>query len=233
MTGRLHVVGVGPGDPELLTLKAARRIAEARAVAYPVPVGREPLARAIAARHLGPETEEIAYPLPMAEDPAPGRAAYDAAAGRIAAVLETGGAVALLVEGDPLLYGSASALVDRLAGRFPVEVVPGIVSATATAARLALPLVRRADILSIVPATAPAHRLEGAVGAADALAILKVGRRFDAVRALLERAGRAEGAFLAVHATREEETILPLRDAPAGEKPYFSLVLAPARRAAP
>lgn len=224
MSGTLHLVGVGPGDPELLTLKAARIIASADVVAYPV--GSETsLARAIAAAHIRAGCEEIAIPLPMRTERGPARAAYDAAATEIAARLDGGAGIAFLCEGDPLFYGSAMYLLDRLAGRHRVAIVPGVTSVTAAAAAIARPLSARNEVLKVLPAPLPDAVLRAELEGAEACAIIKVGRHFDRIRALLAETGHADGAMVVEHATTGNQRIAPLVDFPAGARPYFSVIL--------
>ena len=123
--GTLYGVGVGPGDPELMTVKAVRLLSRAAVVAYPAPEEGESLARSIAKEHLPPGAAEIALRMPFApgSDTAP---AYDAGAKAIAVHLAAGRDVVCLCAGDPMLYGSFVTLSERLTGRFPVKIVPGV-----------------------------------------------------------------------------------------------------------
>ncbi|MBJ3777314.1 precorrin-3B C(17)-methyltransferase [Acuticoccus mangrovi] len=219
----LTIVGVGPGDPELLTLKAVRILAAADVVAYPVS-SQGSFAARIAAAHIG-AAEHFAFAIPMSGDGA-AEAAYDAAAETIAGHLSAGRTVALLCEGDPMLYGSAASVMARLAGRFAVDVVPGVTAASACAAVSGTSMVRYSEPLTILPATASAERLRASLAADGALVIYKIGRHFDAVKALIRAAGR-DGTLIA-RATLPEQEITPLNDAPPGPKPYFSTVLVPA-----
>src|SRR5579859_1827607 len=150
--GRLYGIGVGPGDPELLTLKALRLLRAAPVVAYPAPVAGESFARSIVARWLDPRQREIALRFPMRPGPPP-VAVYEAAAAALAAALAAGDDVALLCQGDPLFYGSFVPIWMRLAGRYDTEIVPGVSSLTAGAAAAAHPLVAREECLAVVPAT--------------------------------------------------------------------------------
>ena len=228
-SGRLCGVGVGPGDPELLTLKAVRRIGEADVVAYIAPEGGgASLARSIAAPYLTAGKPELAIPVPMRR-PAAGRSdgAIDAGAGRLAAELAVGRDVALLCEGDPLLYGSFIHFFDRLAGRFEVEVVPGITSVTAAAAAAGLPLASRDEALAVLPATLPADALAASLRRADAAAVLKVGRHLGKVRGVLAETGRLDGAVYVERASAAGQRVLPLSAVEGKEAPYFSLVLVP------
>ncbi|MEX0860414.1 MAG: SAM-dependent methyltransferase, partial [Cucumibacter sp.] len=143
----LNLIGVGPGDPELLTLKATRLIAAAAVVAYPHKPGEASLAFDIAKSHVSPRAVRLPVDIPMSVEPGPAQAAYDAIAETLAAHVTAGRSVAWLCEGDPLFYGSAIYLLDRLAGRIRVEVVPGVTSLTAAAAAAARPLATRNQIL--------------------------------------------------------------------------------------
>lgn len=216
MSGTLRLVGVGPGDPELLTLKAARVIAEADVVAFP----DNGLALDIAAAHV--KSERLAIALPMTVERAPAQAAYDAAAEVIRSHLAAGRDVAYLCEGDPLFYGSAMYLATRIT---PVEVVPGVTSLTAAAAAIARPLAARNEVLKVLPAPLDDATLRAELAAAPAAAIIKVGRHFDRIRALLNDTGHAEGAIVIEHATTSRQRITPLVAFAHNERPYFSTIL--------
>jgi precorrin-2/cobalt-factor-2 C20-methyltransferase len=223
--GRLCGVGVGPGDPELLTLKAVRRIGAADVVAYVTPDGRPSFARAIAAPHLPGGQRELALPVPMRPEGEPADAAIDAGAELLADELAAGRDVALLCEGDPLLYGSFIHFFTRLAARFEIEIVPGITSIAAGAAVAALPLVSRNETLCVVPATLPAPALATHLDRTDAAAVLKVGRHLAKLRTVLDDLGLLEAAVYVERATLAEQRVIPVTHLDAEEAPYFSLVL--------
>lgn len=225
MTGTLYGLGVGPGDPELVTLKAARVLATAPVVAYLQTPGGASMARRIAASLIPDGVEEIPIVMPMATDRAPARAAYDEAARAIAACLDGGRDVAMLCEGDPFFYGSFMYVHQRLHGAYPVEVIPGVSSLNAAAAALHRPLAARNDIVSVIPATVDAVRLGTAIAAADVVAILKVGRHFDSVRAVLADMGLLDRAVLVTAASCDDQAVTPLAGLPDGPRPYFSLIL--------
>lgn len=227
VTGRLYGIGVGPGDPELLTLKASRLIAALPVIAYPAPNEGESTARMIASAHLSPEKTEIAIRVPMRPGEVPGKI-YDGAAEEIAAHLEAGRDVGVLCEGDPLFYGSFMYLHERLAHRFPCTIVPGVTSLTACAAAAGRPLVARDGTLTMLPATLGDAELERRLAQGDAVAILKVGRHLPRVRRILERDGRATTAIYVAHATRGDERVTRLDDPAVTEAPYFSMILVPA-----
>ncbi len=241
MSGRLVVVGVGPGDPELVTVRAARLIGEARTIVFFARRGGDGHARRIAQAYMRPGTEEIRleYPftteIPRAE-PAYGRGIddfHDTAASGLALRRAAGEAPVLLCEGDPFFYGSSMHLFDRLAGDFAVEVVPGISAMSAAWSQVARPIARGDERLTVLPGTLDENALADALSRADAAVIMKIGRNLPQVRRALERAGVLGRAIYVEHASAPGATSMPLalRDETLGA-PYFSLVLVPGLRGA-
>ncbi|MXU64037.1 precorrin-2 C(20)-methyltransferase [Oceanomicrobium pacificus] len=224
MTGRLIGVGLGPGDPELVTRRAWQRVSEARVIAYPVLESGDSFARRIVAEAIAPDAREIAITVPMTVARAPAQAAYDAGAAEIAAALDAGQDVVLLCEGDPLFYGSFMYLMARLEDRFEVEVVPGVTSITACAAALRRPLAARTDTLTILPGTLPEAELEARIASADAVAVMKLGRHMPKVRRVIDRLGLTAKAGYVERATLPEGRACALSDAP-DTAPYFSMIL--------
>ena len=236
--GTLYNVGVGPGDPELLTLKAARILAAADAHACFAKRGNPCHALGIAAAHLRPGAEPLRFDYPFTtemplHDPryAAGMTAfYEAAATTIAARLDAGRSVALLCEGDPFFYGSAMYVFDRLHARYPHEVVPGVTGMSGAWARARTPMTHGDDVLTVLPGTLPAATLAARLCTTDAAVIMKVGRHLPKIRAALAEAGRAAHAVYVERGTMTGERITPLADLPDGPAPYFSLVLVPGRQ---
>lgn len=224
MSGTLYGIGVGPGDPELMTLKAHRLIRTARVVAYPAPDTGPSLARAIAADAIAPEAEEIPMIVPMRPERFPAQEVYAEAAKRIAGHLREGTDVAVLCEGDPFFYGSFMYLFARLAEDYPAQIVPGVSSLGACAAALKRPLVARNDVLVVLPGTLPDETLRERIGAADAVSIMKVGRHLPRLRALIESLGLTGRAGYVERASMDAQTVHRLAEAPA-EAPYFSMIL--------
>ncbi|MCR8724816.1 precorrin-2 C(20)-methyltransferase [Frigidibacter sp. ROC022] len=224
MSGTLYGVGLGPGDPELMTLKAARLIETARVVAYPMLEGTPSFARQIAAGRIAPDAREIAMPVPMRLERGPAQAAYDAGAQAIAQVLDTGQDVTCLCEGDPFFYGSFMYLYARLAPRYRVEVVPGVTSLTAAATRAGRPLAARNEVVTVLPGPLPDAELEARIDMAETVAVLKLGRHAGRVRDLAARRGWLDQSVYIGHATLPKEHLCPLRQAP-DRAPYFSLAL--------
>lgn len=229
MTGVLRIVGVGPGDPELMTRRAWRIVRAARTIAFVAAQGGAARARTIAADAVRPDADEIRIETPMARDRAPAQAAYDRGAEEIAARLAQGDDVALLCEGDPFFYGSAMYLASRLVGRFEIDATPGVASPFAAAAASKVPLCARSEPLTLLPATADDAVLEAGLALGGA-AILKAGPHLPRLRALLARLGRLDRAVYAEEVGAASERIAPLSQAPE-RGPYFSMVLAPSEDA--
>ncbi len=221
----LYGIGVGPGDPELLTLKALRILRAALVIAYPAPERGASLARAIVAPHLPGGQVEIAIRMPLEVERFPAQAVYDRAADEIAAHLGAGRDVAVLCQGDPFFYGSFMYLFGRLARDWTVTVVPGVSSLTTCAAVLGAPLAARDDVLAVLPAPLPEDVLEARLRDADAVAIVKLGRHFPKVRRVLARLGLAANARYVEHASMENQRILALGDVREEAVPYFAMVL--------
>lgn len=231
-TGTVIGIGVGPGDPELITVKGARILSEAAVVAYPAPETGDSLARAIAAPHLRRDATEIAIRMPLSSNRFPVEAVYDRAAAEIGTHLARGENVAVLCEGDPFFYGSFMYVFARLAEDWPVEVVPGVSSLTACAAVTGSALAALTDVLTILPGPLPDDILRARLADADAAAIIKVGRHLPRIRALLDDLGLADRARYVEHATMDRQMVSPLDAVPATAAPYFSMILIHKRGAA-
>lgn len=235
LTGKLFGVGLGPGDPELMTLKAVRAIQAAHVVAFPSARHGQSNARSIAALEIRSDHIELRmiYPVTTELTDHPGgyegamTAFYDDMAAQIAAHLESGRDVAILCEGDPFFYGSYMYLHDRLAHRFTTEVIPGVASIMGAASRLGTPLVRRNTELVILPATLSEEELIARLNPNSAFAIIKMGRNFAKVKSALTRAGLLDRALFIQKATMANEQILKLEDVDPLNVAYFSLVLVP------
>jgi len=225
MSGILYGLGVGPGDPELITLKALRVIEAAPVIAYPAPDQGDSLARAIAEPHIPAGKTEIAVRTPMVPGNFPAHDVYDRYAEEIGAHLEAGRDVAVLCEGDPFLYGSFMYLFARLAGDFETRVVPGVSSLGACAAAAGVPLVSRNEVLTILPGPLPEDELEARIKASAAVAVMKVGRHLDKVRRVVERLGLSANAHYVEHASMADQRTLPLAELDKAKAPYFSMIL--------
>jgi precorrin-2/cobalt-factor-2 C20-methyltransferase len=227
--GTLYGIGVGPGDPELLTLKALRLIRAAPVIAYPAPEEGRSFARAIVATYLSPGKRELAIRIPMRAERFPAEAAFDRAAAALAGELAAGKDVAALCEGDPFFYGSFLYLFARLGARFAVTVVPGVSSLMACAGALGAPLAARNDVLSVIPATLDEAQLVARLAAAEAAAIIKLGRHFAKARAAIEALGLQDRARYIEHASLASQRIRPLAEIDPASVPYFSMILVHSR----
>jgi precorrin-2 C20-methyltransferase / precorrin-3B C17-methyltransferase len=236
-TGRLTGVGVGPGDPELVTVRAARLIAEADVIAYHHTGHTDGIARAAAAPYLrgGQLEEPLRYPVTTEATDHPGGYAvaladfYDDAGRRLAAHLDAGRDVVVLCEGDPSFYGSYQHLHARLAGRYQAEVVPGVSSLAAAAAAAGEPLVQHDESLTVLAGTMPAERLRSRIEDGEAVAILKLGRSFERVRDALDAAGMLDRARYVERAGTPAQRVAPLAEVDPATVPYMSLALVPGR----
>jgi precorrin-2 C20-methyltransferase/precorrin-3B C17-methyltransferase len=240
MAGRLFGVGLGPGDPELVTVKAARLITAAGVIAYHAARHGRSNARAIAAPYLreGQIEEPLIYPVTTETTDHPGGYQgaidefYARSAERLAAHLDAGRDVVVLAEGDPFFYGSYMHMHKRLADRYEAQVVPGVTSVSAAAAVLGRPLMERDEILTVLPGTLPPAELAARLAATDSAAIMKLGRTFTGVREALAQAGRLDDAWYVERATTDRERHAKLADVDPATVPYFSLALLPSPAAA-
>ncbi|WP_112320817.1 precorrin-2 C(20)-methyltransferase [Oceanibium sediminis] len=224
--GTVYGVGLGPGDPDLMTVRAQRLIRSANVIAYPAPDSGESFARSIAAAEISAEAEEIPIVIPMRTERFPAQAVYDAAAARIAEQARAGQDVVVLCEGDPFFYGSFMYLFERLSGQVPVRVVPGVTSLTGCAAAAARPLCARNETLTVLPGPLEDDTLRHMLARGGAFAILKVGRHLPRLRAVLADLGLERRAMFVAHASLPQQQAVPLADAPA-TAPYFSMILIP------
>jgi precorrin-2 C20-methyltransferase/precorrin-3B C17-methyltransferase len=236
MAGRLYGVGVGPGDPELITVKAARLIRGADVVAYHSGTAGRSIARSVVADLINPDaTEELLiYPVTTGNTGHPlgyhGAIAdfYDESAERLGKHLDAGRTVVVLAEGDPLFYSSYMYLHDRLAARFECQIVPGVTSMTAAAASIGLPLARHEDVLTVLPGTLAVPELARRLASPDAAVIMKLGRTFAGVREALHQAGRLESARYVERASTGAERSCAAIDVDPAGVPYFSMIIVPA-----
>ncbi|MBM08761.1 MAG: precorrin-2 C(20)-methyltransferase [Magnetovibrio sp.] len=225
MTGTLYGLGIGPGDPELITLKALRIIEKTPIIAYPAPDVGESLARAIAAPHIPPGKTEINMRMPMIPGQFPAHNVYDRYADEISFHLRKNLDVTVLCEGDPFLYGSFMYLFIRLSNKFPTCVVPGVSSLGASAAAIGVPLVSRNETLSIVPGPLDEIELIDRINSSQAVAVMKVGRHFKKVCRVINRLGLNQYAHYVEHASMSNQITLNLDQVDANKVPYFSMIL--------
>jgi precorrin-2/cobalt-factor-2 C20-methyltransferase len=236
--GTLYGVGVGPGDPELMSLKAARILKSVPVVAYFAKKGATGNAYRAVNGHLNEDAELLRLDYPFTteipeDDPRYREALaafYDDSAEALAGKLDRGLDVAVLCAGDPFFYGSYAHLHERLAERYTCEVIPGITAMSGCWTRAAMPMICGDEMLSVLSGTMDADRLAERLAAADAAVIMKVGRNLAKIRAALARAGLLDRAVYVERGTMPEERILRLADKPDDEAAYFGVVLVPGTR---
>ena len=233
--GKLIGVGVGPGDPELMTLKAVRALNAADVVAFFAKAGNTSHSRTIAAQHLRAGVIELPllYPvtteLPSCSDAYRETICtfYDTAAAQIAAQIEAGRVVAVLSEGDPLFYGSYMHLHTRLAPRFATEIVAGVTGMSGCWSAAGTPIAQGDDVFTVLPATLPEAELARRLGDADAAVVMKVGRHLPKLRRALATSGRLPRAIYVERGTMADAKMIPLAAKLDDDAPYFAVVLVP------
>lgn len=233
--GTLYGVGLGPGDPAYMTVRARDLVSTAEVAAFFRKRGRTGHARSIAAGHLPPAVIEEALEYPVTVEAAvesdeyvgPMQTFYAACAERLAAHLTVGRSVALLCEGDPFFYGSFMHMWRRLKDRFPVEVVPGVTGMSGCWTRAGTPMTWGDDVLVVAPATLTEDDLARRLAVADAAVVMKLGRDLAKVRRALRRAGLEGRAVYVERGTMAGETIMPLADRDDAPAPYFAMVIVP------
>jgi precorrin-2/cobalt-factor-2 C20-methyltransferase len=234
-TGRLIGVGTGPGDPELMTLKAVRALAEADVVAHFAKRGNAGNARAIVGAHLRPGIIELPLDYPVTteidrRENAYGEAIggfYEAAASAVASHLDAGRTVAVLSEGDPLFYGSYMHIHARLSHRYPTEVIPGVTAMSGCWSAVGAPIAQGDDVLTVLPGTLDQDELLRRFTASEACVVMKVGRNLGKIRRALDDAGRLAEAIYVERGTMAAMKTVRLADKPDDDAPYFSIVLVP------
>jgi precorrin-2/cobalt-factor-2 C20-methyltransferase len=239
--GRLAGVGTGPGDPELLTLKAVRAIREADVIAFFCKKGSGGNGRAIVEAHVRPGTRELPLVYPVTVETQKDEADYkgpiadffDRSAELVAAELEAGRNVAVLSEGDPLFYGSYMHLHVRLASRFEAEVIAGVTAMSGCWSMTGLPLVQGDDILSVLPGTLSEETLVERLSNTDGAVIMKVGRNLPKIRRALQAVGKLSEALYVERGTMANGAAMRLGERDESPAPYFSLVLVPGWKTRP
>ena len=233
--GRLIGVGTGPGDPELLTLKATRALAEADVIAHFAKRGNNGNARTITDAHFRADVIELPLLYPITteidKDHDDYRAAitsfYEESAQAVVAHLDKGRTVAILSEGDPLFYGSYMHLHVRLAHLYPTVVIPGITAMSGCWSQTGVPIVQGDEVLSVLPGTMGEVELTRRLSDTDAAVIMKVGRNLPKIRKALEAAGKLGRAIYVERGTMPTTQHKKLIDKSDDATPYFSIVLVP------
>jgi len=236
--GRLFGLGVGPGDPELITLKALRLLKSAPVVAYHAAKGKKGNALTIVEEYLSPEQILVPLIYPVTTEKLPAHMDYEQIVsdfygeitGTIASHLDHGQDVAVIAEGDPFFYGSFMYIHDRLADRYETQVVPGVCSVLGASAVLGAPLVYRNQTLSVLSGVMSAEELKQRLADTGAAAIMKLGKNLDKVRTVLGDLDLMERALYVERATMSNQRIVPLAEVDGGDCPYFSIILVPGQK---
>ncbi|WDF74475.1 precorrin-2 C(20)-methyltransferase [Novosphingobium sp. KACC 22771] len=230
--GTIHGVGLGPGAPDLLSVRADRLVRGTRHIAYFRKAGRPGQARRIAEGMLREDAVEIAMEYPVTTeialtDPAYNQclsAFYAQSTRRLIDLSHAGHDIVVLCEGDPFFYGSFMHLHSRLTGVVPVAVVPGITGMAGAWHATAMPITWGDDVLTVAMATLPEAELTRRIRDTDALVVMKIGRNMAKLRRAVAAAGREDAAWLVEYAAMPGQRVTPL--AQAGEvTPYFSILL--------
>ncbi len=236
--GRLYGLGVGPGDPELITLKALRLLKAAPVVAYHAAKGKKGNALAIVETYLSPQQLLVPLIYPVTTEKLPAHMDYERIvsdfygeiAATLAAHLEAGRDVAVIAEGDPFFYGSFMYIHDRLAQIYETQVVPGVCSVLGAAAVLGAPLAYRNQTLTVLSGVMEADELKRRLAVTEAAAIMKLGQNLGKVRGVLTELGLMQRALYVERATMQNQRIVPLAEVNGGDCPYFSIILVPGQK---
>lgn len=231
--GRIICAGLGPGDPDLISVRSDRAIRAARHIAFFRKAGRQGQARRIVDGMLAtgaiehameyPVTTEIPFDCP--EYNALLAAFYDDWTAQLQALAEAGEEVVVLCEGDPFFYGSFMHLYVRLKDVVPVEVIPGIPGIVGCWNATGQPITWGDDVLTVLMGTLPEEDLVRYMQSSDALAIMKTGRNLPRVRRALAAAGRLSDAWLVERGTMPGQRLQPLAEVDGEDCPYFAIVL--------
>lgn len=225
MNGILYGIGVGPGDPELLTIKAARLIAAADIVAYPTNKDGTSIAQQIAASHMRKNVKTYGFYVPMNVDRKAANQAYDQAADEMRKHLKAGKNVACLCEGDAFFYGSFAYIFERLSADFEVEIIPSMPAFVAASAALKIPMLVQNEDLQIIPATLDEAILIDKIRTGSNVAIYKVGRHFAKLRQIIQHLGLLEKANLVEYVSQSQQKVTPMAQTDAATRPYFSMII--------
>jgi precorrin-2/cobalt-factor-2 C20-methyltransferase len=231
--GTIFGLGLGPGEPDLMSLRADRLLRQARHVAYFRKAGKPGQARQIVAGMLAEDVVEFPMEYPVTteiplDDPAYNDALgpfYADCARHLREVSDQGCDVIVLCEGDPFFYGSFMHLYTRLRDTHPVQVVPAITGMSGAWTATGQPITWGDDVLTVLMGTLPEAELARHMIAADALVVMKIGRNIDKVRRALETAGRMDRAWLVEYATMPDQRVMRLAEVEGRVTPYFSIVL--------
>ena len=228
--GTLYGIGVGPGDPDLMTLKSVKRLTQCSVWMYLTNSRGESQAYSIAAQSIDVDAlsiRHLAVNMPMDKNPDVAANIYREAALRIQSELDSGLNVAFVCEGDPLFFGSFIYLLEQLNGAYPCEVVPGITSPQAAAAAFNLPMVQLKESYVVLTGRHTDQTIADGLAQHDTVVFMKVGRHRQRIFNLIEQSGRTQEAKYGEFIGRENETLYEqISSIPESTlSPYFSLIV--------
>ncbi|MEM9639492.1 MAG: precorrin-2 C(20)-methyltransferase [Pseudomonadota bacterium] len=232
-TGTIYGVGLGPGDPDLMSVRADRLLRSAKHVAFFRKAGRAGQARRIVNGMLPAQVTEFPMEYPVTTEIAVDDPAYNATLSafytrctdHLRALVDGGEDVVVLCEGDPFFFGSFMHLYTRLRDVVPVEVVPAITGMSGAWTATGQPITWGDDILTVLMGTLPEEMLADAMQRSDALVVMKIGRHFEKVKSALETAGKYDAAWLVEYASMPNQTVQKLAEAGERITPYFSIIV--------
>lgn len=233
MSGTVYGLGLGPGDPDLMTVRADRLLRKAKHVAFFRKAGRKGQARQIVNGMIPEGAAEIPMEYPVTTeipvtDPRYNEklsAFYTECVERLSGIAAKGEDVVVLCEGDPFFYGSFMHLYTRLNGTTPVEVVPAITGMSAAWTATGAPITWGDDVLTVLMGTLGEKDLARRMADTDALVVMKIGRNMDKVRRALHAAGRYDDAWLVEYAAMPQQRVRRMDEVGDGVAPYFSIIV--------
>lgn len=231
--GTIYGVGLGPGDPDLMSVRADRLVRGAKHVAFFRKAGRKGQARQIVEGMLSDNAIEIPMEYPVTteipfEDPRYNEALsafYGDCEAKLFDLLSNGEDVIVLCEGDPFFYGSFMHLFTRLKDRAPLEVVPAITGMSGAWTATGSPITWGDDVLTVLAGTLSEYDLTKRMAETDALVVMKIGRNIDKIRRALKTAGKYDDAWLVEYATMSKQSVNKLSDVEDGITPYFAIII--------
>lgn len=231
--GTIYGVGLGPGDPDLMSVRADRLLRNGRHVAFFRKAGRSGQARRIVNGMLHDGVVEFAMEYPVTTEIPVTDPGYNAALSafytectdHLRKLAEAGEDVVVLCEGDPFFFGSFMHLYTRLKDVVPVEVVPAITGMSGAWTATGQPVTWGDDILTVLMGTLPEDMLADAMQRSDAVVVMKIGRHFEKVKSALKRAGKLDAAWLVEYASMPNQTVQRLSEAGDKITPYFSIIV--------
>ncbi|MDG2340722.1 MAG: precorrin-2 C(20)-methyltransferase [Paracoccaceae bacterium] len=231
--GTIYGVGLGPGNPDLMSVRADRLVRGAKHVAYFRKAGRKGQARQIVEGMLADEAVEFAMEYPVTTEIPLGDPRYNEALStfyedctkHLHCLLKAGEDVVVLCEGDPFFYGSFMHLYTRLKDIAPLEVVPAITGMSGAWTATGTPITWGDDVLTVLAGTLSEYDLTKRMAETDALVVMKIGRNIDKIRSALIAAGKFDDAWLVEYATMPKQSVTKLSDAGDGITPYFAIII--------